>query len=240
MGVKQLKTSYFQIAGNTGQIFLWLIPAQWLEQPLKPAESIDSDPEVNVNPQQTSLLSVTHKPHLFESLICQFSSWQKLLRVYAWVVYFKNLFLRTLAKKHGCIAYKKASLNHSGLLTMTEISHAETELIGFVEQRHYSEEIRSLLANERLKRSSTLVKLNPILSESLLRLGGRLKHADLPLIRDVHVKLAHAEHQHVQAKLPEKYWIIKSNSSILKLLSSCVQCKRLSGKPTKQKMADLP
>ena len=54
------------------------------------------------------------------------------------------------------------------------------------------------------------------------------------------MKLAHAGRQHVQAKLREKYWIIRSNSLIPKLLSSCVQCKRLSGKPANQKMADLP
>ena len=89
-------------------------------------------------------------------------------------------------------------------------------------------------------------------------MGGRLKHADLHphaihpiilpptdpvttlVIRDAHVKLARAGRQHVQAKHREKYWIIRSNSSIRKLLSSFVQCKRLSGKPANEKMADLP
>ena len=124
-----------------GPEFLLLSPAQWPKQPLKLAESIDSDPEVKGNSQQISFLSFTHEQHVLESLICRFSSWQKLLRVYAWVVRFKILLLENLAKKRGCIADRKASFNHSGPLTVTEIFYAETELIGFVQQKHYSEEI---------------------------------------------------------------------------------------------------
>ena len=105
-----------------GPEFLWLTPAQWPEQPLKSAESIDSDPEVKGNSQKVSFLPFTHEQHVLESLICRFSSWQKLLRVYAWVVRFKILFLKNLAKKRGCVADRKASFNHSGTFNVTEIS----------------------------------------------------------------------------------------------------------------------
>lgn len=42
------------------------------------------------------------------------------------------------------------------------------------------------------------------------------------------------------SKLREKYWIPKADAALRKILSKCVQCRMLSGKPGEQRMANLP
>ena len=42
------------------------------------------------------------------------------------------------------------------------------------------------------------------------------------------------------ARLQERYWVINASSRVRDILSKCVICRRLVGKPIEQKMADLP
>ena len=143
-------------------------------------------------------------------------------------------------------------------ITDSELSQAELEIVRYVQHKAYSEKIQTLSNKKQLQKFSSLIRLDPFLDDGLPRVGGRLKHASLDyfvihpiilphlsplttlLIRDTHIKLAHAGRPHVQAKLREKYWVIKSNSAIRKFLSSSVTCKRLKNKTMSQKMADLP
>ena len=96
----------------------------------------------------------------------------------------------------------------------------------------------------------------PLLSTRLTAPG--LNHADIPeeskhpvilprkshvttlIIRHTHEQLGHAGRGHVLAKLRERYWIIKANSAVRQLISSCVICRRIKSTPQDQKMADLP
>ena len=109
-----------------------------------------------------------------------------------------------------------------------------------------------------VKNNSPIHRLDPFLEEGILRVGGRLKRADLPhetkhpailpqkshvttlLICHAHKRLGHAGHVHVIATLREKYWIVKMNAAVHHVISRCVFCRHNHSKPSEQKMADLP
>ena len=92
-----------------------------------------------------------------------------------------------------------------------------------------------------------------------MHVGGRLKlAASLPflqkhqiilphsnhvtnlIIRDIHIKLGNAGRQHVLAEIRKKFWLIRANTAIRKILNSCVVCRKRSNISCTQQMADLP
>lgn len=60
------------------------------------------------------------------------------------------------------------------------------------------------------------------------------------IIRYTYEQLGHAGRGHILAKLLERYWIVRANSAVRQLISSCVSCRRIKATPQDQKMADLP
>ena len=155
-----------------------------------------------------------------------------------------------------------------------DLVKAELAILKFVQSSAFSEEIRVLEGLEiekksvgnrpqgrkkaSVKNNSPIRRLDPFLDKGILRVGGRLRRADLPyetkhpiilprkspittlLIRHVHKRLGHAGRCHVIANLREKYWIVKGNAAVRQVISKCVFCRRNYGKPGEQKMTDLP
>ena len=159
-------------------------------------------------------------------------------------------------------------------LTVQDQVEAELAILKFDQDLAFGKEIPALqeLDNEnsldkeklqkRVKAStknySPIQRLDPFLENGILRVGGRLRRADLPqetkhpailpwkshvttlLIRQAHKRLGHAGHGHVISNLREKYWIIKVNTAVRHVISKCVFCRRNYRRPGVQKMADLP
>ncbi|XP_063063815.1 uncharacterized protein LOC134456380 [Engraulis encrasicolus] len=110
----------------------------------------------------------------------------------------------------------------------------------------------------RVSNSSKLCRLDPVLDDSLLRVGGRLHRSAMPddtkhpcilptdshisvlLLRHIHERSGHSGRNHMLSELHKKYWIKKGNSVARKVISKCVTCRRRRGKVGQQKMADLP
>lgn len=111
---------------------------------------------------------------------------------------------------------------------------------------------------ECVKRTSHLYKLNPILENGLIKVGGRLSRAAMPveakhpviLAKDLHISslilshihqaTGHGGRNHMLSHLRQKYWIPGACAAIRKVLTRCITCRRLSATPGHQKMADLP
>ena len=67
-------------------------------------------------------------------------------------------------------------------LTVDELQHAEFQLIRYIQAREFSSVISSLSRNAPLKNfslSRPFSKLNPVLVEGILRVGGRLEKAPI-------------------------------------------------------------
>ena len=109
-----------------------------------------------------------------------------------------------------------------------------------------------------IKNISSIYRLDPYLNDGVLQVGGRLNRAELSpetmnpvimpyknhattlIIRHLHEQLGRTGRNHVIAALRERYWIVKVNAAVRRVLSKCVFCRRHHGKPSEQKMADLP
>jgi len=157
-------------------------------------------------------------------------------------------------------------------LTVQDLLKAEFAILKFVQSSAFSDKIHALEELEKnpvgnrpkghkktsAKNNSPIRCLDPFLDKGILRVGGRLRRADLPyetkhpiilprknhvtslLIHHVHKRLGHAGRCHVIANVREKYWIVKVNAAVHQVISKWVFCRRNYRKPGEQKMADLP
>lgn len=265
-----------------GPEFLWKTEEEW------PQNSVDSlslsleDPEVK---RSTAVCSVVTKGEIKENptsqLLEYFSSWQKLQRTVAWYLKFKDILKSLRAKRNDIVASletKSETRIQSKLIrdqmqsfkktlgrcsiSLEDLSNAEKAIIVFCQRQRYSDEMEQLqkasFIGKALKRQSNIYKLDPVLDEGVLRVGGRLSQSAMPdeakrpmimpkdhyictlLLRHIHEKLGHAGRNHILSTLRQKYWIVNANSATRKVLTRCVICRRTRGKVGEQKMADLP
>ena len=134
----------------------------------------------------------------------------------------------------------------------------EREVIMFDQSRAFAEERRAIEKGNCVKKSSVLAKLDPILVNGLLHVGGRLSRAPLHddwkhqiiiakdsplarlLIQHFHQKSGHSGREYVLSLLTERFWLIPANLTVQSVLASCFGCRRCQGAVGEQKMADLP
>ena len=153
-------------------------------------------------------------------------------------------------------------------LTVKELQYAATVVIKAAQATAFKDEIKVLSKTKeaqecqgrRLRNVTSLQKLNPFLDkDGVLRVGGRIRHADLNnetkfliiLPRDCHITKLLVRHFH-EACLHQGrtttlyeirsngYWIIGGSSSVSHHILSCVRCRKLCSSPQSQKMSDLP
>lgn len=108
-------------------------------------------------------------------------------------------------------------------LTAENLKEAELEIIWCCQLKKFTEEIAALQKGESVKKSSHIFKLNPVLQDEVLRVGGRLgKRAMLedtkyPAIlpkdhhvtdlipQDIHQKVGHSGCNYMLSQLRLKY-----------------------------------
>ena len=108
-------------------------------------------------------------------------------------------------------------------------------------------------------RTSNLIKLKPLLSNDILRVGGHLEraptlsyeekhpvilpknhHLSLLILQHYHESSAHAGREQMLAQSREKFWIIQGRNLAKKIIRNCFKCLRLNSRPLTQVMAPLP
>ena len=133
-------------------------------------------------------------------------------------------------------------------------------MICAAQTRAFQEEKIELAKKVHLKTNSTISKLDPSVdSNGLLRVGGRLKYANLNddvkhpiiLLKNNHVTslliryfYERTLHQDKGITLSEirsnGFWVIGGPSAVSNAIVSCVKCRTLRGPLVEQKMSDLP
>ena len=101
-------------------------------------------------------------------------------------------------------------------------------------------------------------KLCPEIRDGIIRVGGRLKNADLQdeakhplilpkqhhvtnlIISHFHMVSCHSGREYVLSMLRQRFWIIQARSTVRSVLNRCFECRRRRAKPVQQLMADLP
>ena len=251
--------------------FLWKPEESWPEVETL-GSVLQDDPEVRRSTAVFTAVVDTETPT--DQLISYFSNWMKLLKAVAWYLKLKkSLMLRV--KEKDFPSYQVTTRSHSQkvspklkvfstkpsgqLLTVEDLSQAERSVISYVQRQAFPAEIRTLqMTPPQVKRSSKICRLDPVLDEGILRVGGRLHKSAMPvetkhpcilpkdshisilLLRHIHECCGHSGRNHMLSELRKKYWISKANSVARKVLSRCVVCRRARGKVGEQKMADLP
>ena len=175
--------------------------------------------------------------------------WTRLKKVVAWLMRYRENLLN---------ASKNSKLKHDvpKYITVEEMERAEREILKHVKRRAFPEELNH--PEKPVKKRSLLYKLDPIIIDEFLCVGGRLRKASLPLesknqiilpkedhitrliIDDYHRICGHSGREHVLALIREKFWITQGSSTVKSVLAECVSCRRRQAPLCKQKMADLP
>jgi transposase InsO family protein len=128
-----------------------------------------------------------------------------------------------------------------------------------IQHTEYKQEIECLLHDIPVGKNSKLFGLHPFLvTNGLLRVGGRLANADIPyseqnqlivppknhvtnlLIVYEHERLLHAGPQQVISSLRCNYWISTGRNIVRLVLRKCLRCFRLRTHNTSQLMGQLP
>lgn len=176
----------------------------------------------------------------------KFFSWIRLKTVVAWLLCYQERLLNTSKNK-------ESSLHVPKYITFEEIEKAEREILKHVQRRPFPEEFNH--PEKPLKKSSRLYKLDPIVIDGPLHVGGRLRKASLPLeskhqiilpnenhvtrviIDDYHRAYGHSGREYVQASVRQKFWVTQGNSTVRSVLGKCVSCRRHQAPLCQQKMS---
>nr|XP_006822098.1 PREDICTED: uncharacterized protein LOC102801682 [Saccoglossus kowalevskii] len=247
---------------------MWLKGPQLLWQPDHTPETnngqqtydiSDEDPEVRNKSCVFATDIKKRKPspdnpsgHLGSKRFLRFSSWTSLRRAVA------NLILKIQSYKTNCKEVTDVRL------TPKILERAENHILRTVQKDAFPKELKKLSPTDtggnELRKDSPLYRLNTFMDEDqLLRVGGRIRRADLELsschpivlpknnhISQLIVEHVHQETQHqgrhltLAAVRAKGYWILGLYNLVRSILHKCTTCRILRAKPLTQVMADLP
>ena len=182
------------------------------------------------------------------SLIEKFSNYNRLRRVTTWIFRFlKNCRV------------KDDERTKCRILTVQEIQHAEDILCRAAQESAFHDEIVSLKTKDKLRSTSKLLTLHPFLDpQGLLRVGGRMRLADLPykrrhpillpgdhkltklIVKSEHERLMHAGSAVVSASLSRRIYILNGRRIIRTIVRSCIKCRKVAARPSPQLFGQLP
>lgn len=221
----------------------WLKTFEYQNQDNKQAYSTNEEIKNKI-----SLTNIIHRADssIIKNLLEQHSDINKIKRIIAWILRaFKQLF-------------SKVPKHLPSYLTLAELEQANMILIKHEQRVHFGTDIDIIRKSNKLSSSSTLRNLNPLLSSGVLRVGGRLKNANIssdmkyPIIipkesnlANLIINQAHHITYHGGARLTlsflrQKYWIIGGTSTVKKHIRKCIICAKQNAKSNYQLMGDLP
>ncbi|XP_041418746.1 uncharacterized protein LOC121393682 [Xenopus laevis] len=218
---------------------------------------VDPAQDTEIRPQVTTLSTTSKGKELGSERFCRFSSWNTLTRALARLIHVAHLFKQ---KRESQLDHCKGWHLCKELNLVHDFKKARTVIIQNVQKETFAKEIQSILEKEGMPNDSPLRALDPFIDENgLLRVGGRLRNADLgpeernPIIVPGHHYIAtlivrhyHIQSQHQGRHITEGavrsagYWITGGKRCVSSLIFKCVICKKLRNTCETQKMADLP
>ena len=130
----------------------------------------ENDFELKPEKQNKVFVTQKHPDDIIERVIERRSNWYALKKDVAWILRCKAFLLNRTKKQNV------PSINFVSPLTSGDMEMAEKAIIKYVQESHFSEEIKCLKDSDmHIKKSSPIVLLDPMLGEdNILRVGGRL------------------------------------------------------------------
>ena len=260
-----------------GPEFLWKpLEDQVLLDDVGPTYISSDDPEVR---KISTMTTQTQESFTLPERLKYFSSWYRAKRAVAVCLRFQRRYQTQVKTEEVCPSVpkmthgahsaksKQSKTNQYVPVDTQELQNAEVEIIKAVQREVFKEEINLLCSADTqgsqdrntsrvMKKSSTLYRLDPFLDKSgVLRVGGRLKHADLTtaerhpiilpkkghvtgLISHYHDSIEHQGRGMTLNRIRSAgFWIIGGKSTVSNHISRCVCCR---GSVQEQRMANLP
>ncbi|XP_071085478.1 uncharacterized protein [Haliotis cracherodii] len=234
-----------------GPSFLWENKDTWQKTPtVLPVSGEDLEvKKVKVNFASSDKV----EPSTTDRLLSRYSSWYHLKKMVAWILRLKHCLLRRVREGNS---EERISMEP---LVVSEMKQAETEIVRYTQNLAFRLEVEYLLNDRSIPKSSPIYLLEPFLNQDgILCVGGRLNNAPISeeskhqmilpkghdivtlIVRCYHEQLGHSGTEHVLSHVRQRFWVISARRTIRKVLKDCVKCKRLQGKRSHQKMANLP
>ena len=158
---------------------------QWPTQFLDTSIAIQhNDPEVKPDPEVKSHAVSLGAPIVspatsLSDRLERFSSWYRLKKTVAWIFRFRNNLMAIKNKRKG----GQLNINQKQLpfVTLDEMENAGKAILKNVQRAAFPEEFSRFESGnwECVKRNSPLFKLDPLVRDGLLRVGGRLTRAHI-------------------------------------------------------------
>lgn len=224
---------------------IWWNGPKWLAHKSSEWPEQQRAPEASEVPESKATFTFHSRINEFQ-IICRYSSLSKLKRVVAYCLRFKHNTLNTNSKSQGAVS-------------VDELNKAMTCLVKLVQKQEFHQEVTALTQKRAVKYNSKLLTLNPFVDElGVIRVGGRLRNADIPyeqkypivlpshhaftelLIRHEHYKQLHAGAQHLLSTIRSTYWPLAGKTTVRRVLRKCIVCFRARPVSTEQLMGNLP
>ena len=228
----------------------WFGPLQIRDNTFEPQFTEFECKEELKTTRKSTLMVSTETEDSLDQLIRRTSSWNKLRRIVARMMRWRNKI--------------------TGPISAAEIETAETRIIRSVQQNVFSYEYQKLQNSQQVK-TGPLSSFTPFLDEQgLIRIRGRLQRSSLTtdaqhniiipkyvmpaklqwydnvgditkmLILHAHHETMHGGAQQVQMYLNQRYRILNGHSAVRLILKRCVTCRRYDSPKTDQLMGMLP
>ncbi len=225
----------------TGPSFLWQPEECW------PIQHVGDVPDTDIEQISEKYVMVIAPSALVDEFLCQCSSWSRLQRQLAWLL----RFIQYLNNPTTPSTMPK-------MISFAEMRVSSLKIVHLLQCKYFPDELDLLRDGKQVAAHSKLATLNPILIDGIIRVGGRIRHAPLPLdavhpmilpkehhvstliIRHNHQILGHAGREHVLSFVRRRYWILQGRALTRKILRNCVDCRKRNEAVMQQLMADLP
>lgn len=259
-----------------GPDFLKLQESEWPTSDVE-IETSDKDVEVRKDVIVMNTL-VKEQPNPTHTFIHYHSKWNKLTRAVAWLLKLKDVLLHMSQRRNEILTNVSSTDSSAGKqnlvegemksikkcmnikpISLEDVKRAENAIVHFTQMEGFPDEIGMLQkGNTHVSCQSSIRKLDPIMQDGLLLVGGRLSRMAMPesrkhpvvlpkhhhvsklVLKHIHEQLGHCGRNHMLAKLRQQYWITAANSLARKICHECIFCRRLHSSLGEQKMADLP
>ena len=237
-----------------GPQFLWSEQGKWLNGDKQEQSLRSDDPEVKKSIVMATS-SFDKDKNTLEERVRRFSDWHRMRRAVALSMkYIKRLKRRA-----------KGESDETVQISAEDLEEAGRAIIRSAQFNFFQGDIKLLAKETRgqesfAKAHSSISKLDPFIDrDGILRVGGRLKYADIPnqvkhpvilpknshttslVIKCYHEKINHrGKGMTLNEIRSHGFWIIGGLPAVGSTIASYVTCRKLQGAVLEQKMSDLP
>lgn len=244
---------------SKGPCFLWQDEENWPKRPAALDDEGGEEP-CATEERKATFISLAHptKPDINKAFE-RFSSWFQLKKCVTWILRYKDNLRNAVVKRKEEEAIQFDNEKKFSPLDVKELESAERAIIRAVQGVSFYEELLSLkTAQRQVKKSSSVVKLDPVLVEGIMCVGGRLHNSPIEqdakhpvllpkdhhvselIMRYYHMISGHSGLEFTLSLIRQKYWIVQVRVPLRRILSSCFNCRRRQAPVGYQKMAALP